>query len=48
MMCLTAGQISDHIGARIVYPTLPEATRVLIGDKGYDSDDYRNRMAEPI
>ena len=33
IMCLTAGQASDHIGARIVYPTLPEAARILIGDR---------------
>ena len=51
MMCLTAEQISDHIGARIVYPILPEAAliligdRILIGDKGYDSDDYRKALS---
>ena len=41
MMCLTDGQTSDHIGAKILYPALPENAKVLIGDKGYDSDDYR-------
>ncbi|MEO1293000.1 MAG: IS5 family transposase [Pseudomonadota bacterium] len=41
-MCLTAGQRSDHVGAKILYPTLPEGGgRLLIGDKGYDSDEYR-------
>lgn len=41
-MCLTAGQTSDHIGAKILYPALPAGTgSVLIGDKGYDSDAYR-------
>ena len=40
VMALTAGQISDHIGAKIVYPALPNAN-TLIGDKGYDSDEFR-------
>ena len=41
-MCLTAGQTSDHVGAKILYPVLPEdAGTVLIADKGYDSDEYR-------
>lgn len=41
MMCLTEGQTSDHIGAKILYPALPDGPAVLIGDKGYDSDEYR-------
>jgi transposase len=41
-MCLTAGQTSDHIGAKILYPALPDGTEaVLIADRGYDSDEYR-------
>lgn len=40
VMALTAGQVSDHIGAKIMYPSLPNAT-ILIGDKGYDSDEFR-------
>ncbi len=40
VMTLTAGQVSDHIGAKIMYPHLPKAA-VMIGDKGYDSDEYR-------
>jgi len=41
-MCLTAGQVSDHIGAKILYPTLPDWDGpTLIADKGYDSDEYR-------
>ncbi len=39
-MALTAGQVSDHIGAKLLYPALPNA-EVLIGDKGYDSDEFR-------
>ncbi len=41
-MCLTAGQTSDHIGAKILYSALPESSGgVMLGDKGYDSDEYR-------
>jgi len=40
VMALTAGQVSDHIGAKIVYPVRPKAS-TLIGDKGYDSDEWR-------
>ena len=41
-LCLTAGQTSDHLGAKILYPVLPDGPDItLIGDKGYDSDDYR-------
>ena len=40
IMTLTAGQVSDHLGAKIMYPKLPQAN-VLIADKGYDSDEYR-------
>lgn len=40
VMALTAGQVSDHIGAKIIYPALPNA-ETLIGDKGYDSDEFR-------
>ena len=39
-MALTEGQVSDHTGAKIVYPQLPDA-KYLIGDKGYDSDEFR-------
>ena len=45
MMCLTAGQTSEHIGARRLYPTLLQGTRTLIGDKGYDSDAYRKALS---
>jgi transposase len=33
--------MSDHIGAKLTYPALPEHARTIIGDKGYDSDEYR-------
>ncbi|MBG6166511.1 transposase [Labrenzia sp. EL_13] len=41
-ICLTAGQVSDHIGAKILYPALPDGTSAtMIVDKGCDSDEYR-------
>jgi transposase len=40
MLLLTEGQMSDHIGAKILYPALPPAT-TLIADKGCDSDEFR-------
>ena len=41
-MCLTAGQVSDHIGAKLLYPVLPDdIDATMIADKGYDSDEYR-------
>ncbi len=39
-MALTAGQVSDHIGAKIIYPALPAAQR-MIGGQRYDSDEFR-------
>jgi transposase len=44
-MCLTEGQTSDHVGAKLLYPALPDgAQATLIADKGYDSDDYRGAL----
>lgn len=43
MLLLTEGQMSDHIGAKLLYPQLPEAT-TLIADKGYDSDEFRDAL----
>ena len=40
-LCLTEGQMSDHKGAKLLYPALPERPCIMIGDKGYDSDEYR-------
>ena len=41
IMCLSEGQLSDHIGAKLLYPAFPDSTSCLIGDKGYDSDEFR-------
>ncbi len=43
-MCLTEGQMSDHIGAKLIYPALPDNAACLIGDKGYDSDEFRKAL----
>lgn len=41
-MCLTAGQVSDHVGAKILYPALPDGgSATMIADKGYVSDEHR-------
>ncbi len=40
-MCLSEGQMSDHIGAKLTYPALPDHAACMTGDKGYDSDEYR-------
>ena len=33
--------MSDHIGAKLTYRALPDHAACMIGDKGYDSDEYR-------
>jgi transposase len=43
MLLLKEGQLSDHIGAKLLYPGLPEA-KTLIADKGYDSDEFRDAL----
>ena len=42
---LTEGQMSDHKGAALIYPMLPDA-ETLIADRGYDSDAFREVLAE--
>ncbi len=36
--------MNDHTGAKLLYPHLP-AAETLIGDKGYDSDEFRDALA---
>jgi transposase len=43
LLLLTEGQISDHIGAKLLYPQLPDA-KTLIADKGCDSDEFRDAL----
>jgi len=40
---LTEGQLSDHVGTKLIYPAMPNA-KVLIGDKGYDSGKFRDAL----
>ena len=42
-LLLTEGQQSDHKVAATLLPDLPPASE-LIGDKGYDSDAYRDAL----
>jgi transposase len=44
MLMLSEGQMSDHTGAKLLYPHLP-AAETLIADKGYDSDEFRDALA---
>ena len=39
-MLLSEGQMNDHTGAQIMLDRIPPA-KMLIGDKGYDSDRFR-------
>ena len=43
-MLLSEGQMSDHTGAKHLYPSLPPAD-MLIADRGYDSDEFREALA---
>jgi transposase len=43
MLMLSEGQLSDHIGAKLLYPQLP-AAETLVADKGYDSDEFRDAL----
>ena len=42
-MMLTEGQMNDHKGARLMLGKLPAAA-TLIGDRGYDSDWFRQAL----
>jgi transposase len=45
ILLLTEGQVSDYRGAATVLAVLPESD-VLIADRGYDSDWFRDALAE--
>jgi transposase len=42
---VTAGQVSDDIGARALLSGLPDVDRVL-GDRGYDADWFREALKD--
>jgi transposase len=45
LLLLTEGQASDYKGAALMLDSLPRA-KVLIGDRGYDANWFRNALAE--
>ena len=45
ILLLTEGQVSDYRGAAVMLPALPAAD-ALIADKGYDSDWFRQALAD--
>jgi transposase len=44
MLMLSEGQMSDHTGAKLLYPHRP-AAETLIADNGYDSDEFADALA---
>ena len=43
--CVTAGQVSDYIGARALLSSLPDVDW-LLGDRGYDADWFREALKD--
>ena len=44
-MLLSEGQMSDYKGAALMVHAFPKA-KVLLGDRGYDADWFRNALIE--
>jgi transposase len=42
---LSAGQVSDHKGAALLLPALPQA-KTMLADKRYDSNWFRNALID--
>ncbi|WP_434802271.1 transposase [Paracoccus sediminicola] len=42
---VTAGQVSDYIGARALLSSLPDVDW-LLGDRGYDADWFREALKD--
>ena len=42
---VTAGQVSDYIGARALLSNLPDVDW-LLGDRGYDADWFREALKD--
>lgn len=40
--------MSDHTGAKLLYPALPDSVSRLVGDKGYDSDELRAALEAKV
>lgn len=45
VLLLSAGQMSDHKGARLILDALPPA-KALLADRGYDSNWFRDALAK--
>ena len=45
LLHLTAGNVSDYVGARTLIDRLPQA-KTLIADRGYDADWFREALIE--
>ncbi len=45
ILLLSEGQMSDYKGAALMIDTFPKAN-VLLGDRGYDADWFRNALVE--
>ena len=45
ILLLTEGQMSDYKGAALMIDAIPNA-KVLLGDKGYDADWFRQALTE--
>ncbi|WP_310618649.1 hypothetical protein [Flexibacterium corallicola] len=43
-MCLSESNISDIIGAKLLYPHFPEGANLLIGHKVYDCNEYHHAL----
>ena len=44
---VTAGQVSDYIGARAILSSLPDVDW-LLGDRGYDADWFREALKDKV
>ncbi len=44
-LCVTAGQVSDYIGARALCDSLPDVDW-LLGDRGYDAGWFREALKD--
>lgn len=44
-LLVTAGQVSDYLGARALLGSIPNADW-LLGDRGYDADRFRNALKD--
>jgi len=44
ILLLSEGQMSDYKGAALMIDALPTKAKVLLGDKGYDADWFRQAL----